>query len=72
MVALGEHSTTYIASHLEDPRVQYYLRLLLDYTGYPGWYGEDEEESEVSPRCIFISILSLMFGTDDFAIMVSA
>jgi len=48
IVALGEHSTTYIASHLEDPHVQNYLRLLLNYTGYPGWYGEDEEESEMT------------------------
>lgn len=31
-----------------DVTVQEFLRLLLIYTGFPGWYGIDEEESEVT------------------------
>lgn len=31
-----------------DPKVQEFLRLLLIYTGFPGWYGIDEEESELT------------------------
>ncbi len=47
LVALGDHSVTYIASHLSSKPVQTFLRVFLGYTGFPGWYGVDEEESEV-------------------------
>jgi hypothetical protein len=70
LVAVGDHSTQYIASNLTsavsvDPSqaqtrtqqrgpmpkgqlVQSYLRLLLAYTSLPGYYGVDEEESDLT------------------------
>ncbi|KAF8064415.1 armadillo-type protein [Lyophyllum atratum] len=71
LVALGDHSTSYIASNITssqsvEPLVpspagtpalppktrgqltQSFLRLLLAYTGLPGYYGVDEEESEMT------------------------
>ncbi|KAF5376630.1 hypothetical protein D9615_007856 [Tricholomella constricta] len=71
LVALGDHSTSYIATHIASttpvvplvpspPGVadlpvktrgqltQSFLRLLLAYTGLPGYYGVDEEESEMT------------------------
>ncbi|KAG5635745.1 hypothetical protein H0H81_010228 [Sphagnurus paluster] len=68
LVALGDHSTAYIANNivsstpvvplLPSPIVapsktrgqltQTFLRLLLAYTGLPGYYGVDEEESEMT------------------------
>lgn len=64
LVALGDHSTSYIATHIASALpvstgpssppttkghlVQSYLRLLLAYTGLPGYYGVDEDESEMT------------------------
>ncbi|KAH7927601.1 ARM repeat-containing protein [Leucogyrophana mollusca] len=60
VVALGDHSNTYFASNITSPvtvaitpqtrshLVQSFLRLLLGYTGLPGYYGIDEEESEMT------------------------
>jgi hypothetical protein len=64
LVALGDHSATYLASNIASSitvstgpsttpttrghLVQNFLRLLLAYTGLPGFYGIDEEESEMT------------------------
>ncbi|EJD04736.1 ARM repeat-containing protein [Fomitiporia mediterranea MF3/22] len=48
LVALGEHSINYIATHLSQPRVQTFVRLLFSYTALPGSYGVDEDESEMT------------------------
>jgi hypothetical protein len=64
LVALGDHSTLYLASNIacsvtvptgssatpttRGLLVQNFLRLLLAYTGLPGYYGIDEEESEMT------------------------
>ncbi|KAG6836262.1 hypothetical protein H0H93_009663 [Arthromyces matolae] len=67
LVAIGDHSTSYIAANLASPvsvepippikgvptktraeLSQSFLRLLLAYTGLPGYYGVDEEESEMT------------------------
>ncbi|CUA76173.1 Myb-binding protein 1A [Homo sapiens] [Rhizoctonia solani] len=47
ITALGEHSTQYLAAHLNDSNVQEFMKVALGYTGFPGWYGVDEEESEM-------------------------
>ncbi|KAL4071677.1 armadillo-type protein [Scleroderma yunnanense] len=58
--SLGDHSNTYFASNITSqkpvagsPRtraqlIQGFLRLLLSYTGFPGYYGADEEVSEMT------------------------
>ena len=61
LVALGDHSASYIAVNISSPTTlsttspttkghltQNFLRLLLAYTGLPGYYGIDEEESEMT------------------------
>ncbi|EAU87903.1 hypothetical protein CC1G_01550 [Coprinopsis cinerea okayama7 len=59
LVALGDHSAPYIAANIASPApvtpdrsraqlVQTFLRLMLAYTGLPGYYGVDEEESELT------------------------
>ncbi|KAF9529893.1 armadillo-type protein [Crepidotus variabilis] len=64
LVALGDHSTPYLSTHIASSMpvstgpstppttkghiVQSFLRLLLVYTGLPGYYGVDEEESEMT------------------------
>ncbi|KAF8962197.1 armadillo-type protein [Flammula alnicola] len=64
LVALGDHSTAYIATNISSSMpvptgpttapttkghlTQNFLRLLLAYTGLPGYYGVDEEESEMT------------------------
>lgn len=69
LVALGEHSTSYIAINISSTALvappvpsslppspvktkgyltQAFLRILLAYTGLPGYYGVDEEESEIT------------------------
>lgn len=48
LVALGEHSINHFAAHIAQPAVQGFLKLLLAYTALPGWYGADEEESEMT------------------------
>ncbi|QRV85310.1 Myb protein 1A [Ceratobasidium sp. AG-Ba] len=47
VTALGEHSTAHIAASLTEPRVQALIKVALGYTGFPGWYGADEDESEM-------------------------
>ncbi|KAH9912340.1 ARM repeat-containing protein [Epithele typhae] len=53
LVALGDHSAMYFATNIAAPArvshlVQTFLRLLLAYTALPGFYGADEEESEMT------------------------
>ncbi|KAF9228193.1 ARM repeat-containing protein [Gyrodon lividus] len=60
IITLGDHSNTYFASNITSQKsvagsphtrshlVQSFLRLLLGYTGLPGYYGVDEEESEMT------------------------
>ena len=61
LVAIGDHSTSYIAINISSSTpvstnspttkghlTQNFLRLLLAYTGLPGYYGVDEEESEMT------------------------
>ncbi|KAF8553854.1 ARM repeat-containing protein [Imleria badia] len=60
IVTLGDHSNTYFATHITSQQpvagsphtrsqlVQSFLRLLLGYTGLPGYFGVDEEESEMT------------------------
>ncbi|KZT39584.1 hypothetical protein SISSUDRAFT_1061061 [Sistotremastrum suecicum HHB10207 ss-3] len=47
LTALADHSTSYISTHLLSPPVQTFLRLMLAYMGLEGYYGVDEEESEM-------------------------
>lgn len=64
LCALGDHSTMYFASTLPSPPTQTFLRLMLGYTGLPGWYGVDEEESEL---CLaFWYLLQESLWTVDF------
>ncbi|KAG8802127.1 hypothetical protein FRC17_006479, partial [Serendipita sp. 399] len=60
LCALGDHSNVYIAKRLIkasqastggnqgglEPRIQEFLRLMLLYTGFPGFFGTEEEDSE--------------------------
>ncbi|KAG9308679.1 armadillo-type protein [Chiua virens] len=60
IVTLGDHSNTYFAinitsqqsvagsQHTRSQLIQGFLRLLLGYTGLPGYFGVDEEESEMT------------------------
>ncbi|KAI6014180.1 armadillo-type protein [Pisolithus marmoratus] len=60
ITTLGDHSNTYFASNITSHKlvpgsqqtrshlIQGFLRLLLSYTGLPGYYGVDEEESEMT------------------------
>ncbi|TFK33337.1 armadillo-type protein [Crucibulum laeve] len=60
IVALGDHSTAYLASNIASTNmvansgktksylVQTFMRLMLAFTGLPGYYGADEEESEMT------------------------
>ena len=60
LVALGDHSTQYLATNLattvpvanssktKADLIQNFLKLLLAYTSIPGYYGPDEEESEMT------------------------
>jgi len=60
IVTLGDHSNTYLATnvtsqqpvagspHTRSQLVQSFLRLLLGYTGLHGYFGVDEEESEMT------------------------
>ncbi|KAF9513538.1 hypothetical protein BS47DRAFT_1393254 [Hydnum rufescens UP504] len=36
LVALGDHSISFIATHLPDPRVQTFLRVFMGFSGFPG------------------------------------
>jgi hypothetical protein len=46
LAGLGDQSTTYLAENLHTQLVQEFLRLVLSFSGLPGSYGVDEEESE--------------------------
>ncbi|KIN96655.1 hypothetical protein M404DRAFT_931992 [Pisolithus tinctorius Marx 270] len=60
ITTLGDHSNTYFASNITSHKlvpgsqqtrshlIQGFLRVLLSYTGLPGYYGVDEEESEMT------------------------
>ncbi|TDL27101.1 ARM repeat-containing protein [Rickenella mellea] len=48
LVALGEHSIHYFAANISHPPIQNFLKLILSYTALPGYYGIDEEESEMT------------------------
>ena len=48
LVALGEHSNLWFATQLDTQPVQNFINLVLVYTGFPGYYGIDEEESETT------------------------
>ncbi|KAG6334626.1 hypothetical protein ID866_4467 [Astraeus odoratus] len=60
ITALGDHSNTYFASNITSQKpihgstqtrsqlIQSFLQLLLSYTGLAGYYGTDEEESEMT------------------------
>lgn len=60
ITTLGDHSNTYFASNMTSHKlvpgsqqtrshlIQGFLRVLLGYTGLPGYYGVDEEESEMT------------------------
>ena len=47
VAALADHSVSYIIRRLAEPSVQGLLRLLLGFQSFPGYYGVDEEESEL-------------------------
>jgi hypothetical protein len=47
LVAVGDHSLDYMITHIHSPSVLAYLEILLGFTGFPGWYGVDEFESDV-------------------------
>lgn len=46
LAALGDYSVNHLATHLDAPQVQTFMRLLLGYTGLPGWFGVDEDDSD--------------------------
>jgi hypothetical protein len=48
IVSIADHSTPYITKHLSEPPVQTLLNLLLTFTSLPGYFGVDEEESEIT------------------------
>lgn len=70
LVALSEHSIDHIASHLSTPRVQSFIRLLFTYTALPGYYGIDEEESEMTLSFWYLlqeALWNVDYGDDDAA-----
>ncbi|OCB89261.1 ARM repeat-containing protein [Sanghuangporus baumii] len=67
LVSLGEHSISYIASHLSTTRVQNFVRMLITYTSLPGYYGVDEEESEMTLSFWYLlqeALWSVDYGVD--------
>ena len=81
LVALGDHSTAYIATYISSTTpistdlvspaptkgslIQNFLRLMLAYTGLPGHYGVDEEESELTLG-FWYSLQEALWNTDFF------
>ena len=79
--ALGDHSTSYIAANISSPApvstghttppttkghlAQNFLRLLLVYTGLPGYYGVDEEESEMTLGFWYL-LQEALWSTDSY------
>lgn len=48
LCALGDHSTSHIALNITDFKVQAFLKLIFSFTALPGYFGIDEEESEMT------------------------
>ncbi|KAL7414593.1 armadillo-type protein [Mrakia frigida] len=48
LVALGEHSAHYLALNLALPEVQTFFTLMLGFSSLPGYYGLDEDVSEMT------------------------
>lgn len=79
LVALGDHSTAYIASNISSSSpvstttpsttkghlTQNFLRLLLVFTGLPGYYGVDEDESEMTLGFWYL-LQEALWSTDFF------
>ena len=88
LVAIGDHSTSYIAANLasnapvtlptdvplqglplssapptQGQLVQTFLRLVMSYTTLPGFYGQDEEESEMTLGFWFL-LQEALWSTD--------
>lgn len=82
LVSLGDHSVSYLATNIASSGpistipttppttkghlIQNFLRLLLSYTALPGYYGMDEEESEMTLG--FWYLLQEALWTTDFCI----
>lgn len=47
LASLGEHSADYLALSLAEPNVQAYLGLILGFAGLEGYFGADEEVSDL-------------------------
>lgn len=47
IVTLGDHSLVYLVKNINEPLVQNFLQIMMGYTGFPGYFGVDEDESEV-------------------------
>ncbi|KAH7096895.1 ARM repeat-containing protein [Auriculariales sp. MPI-PUGE-AT-0066] len=47
VAALGDHSVSYVVRRLADPQVQGFLRLVLGFQSFPGYFNVDEEVSEL-------------------------
>ena len=47
LAALGEHSADYLALSLAEPDVQAFLGLVLGFAGLQGYFGQDEEVSDL-------------------------
>lgn len=60
LVAVGDHSLSYIMKNINTTPVLAYLEIVLGFTGFPGWYGVDEFESDVSVNSLFY-----LFAFDD-------
>lgn len=73
LLGLGDHSTDYLVLKIDQPLVQTFLKVLLGFTGFPGWYGVDEDESEVC-RSFSVRNLAVLTGdlADDVTVLVSA
>ncbi|KIJ41891.1 hypothetical protein M422DRAFT_68108 [Sphaerobolus stellatus SS14] len=70
LCALGDHSAMYFASHLSDPQVQAFVRLMLGFTGLPGWFGIDEDESDTCMQFWYLlqeSLWAVDYSTTDGA-----
>jgi hypothetical protein len=89
LVAIGDHSDTYLATNLASSKpvavanlsemgmpvtraqvVQHFLKCVLTFTGLPGFYGVDEEESEMTLGFWYIfqeALWSAEFDPDEVA-----
>ncbi|GJJ09063.1 hypothetical protein Clacol_003285 [Clathrus columnatus] len=70
LCALGDHSAMHFSASLSSLPTQNFIRLMLGYTGFPGWFGVDEEDSEL---CLaFWYLLQESLWSVDFANDVEA